>query len=160
MTSYQRRCDVITRMASNSYVHRILCKNVDSTSLNRRCFNVVCPLGERVTVNGQYRQKTYPRTCAHMCTFAQSEQILHWTHFGKPRMQNFFMRIAKTLIRSRRFDCIVDSHLKCLDNSNEYRQRMLLKRKSDKMSHKHHYIQSNFSGSNNFGTMEKCSSHG
>ena len=33
------------------------------------------------------------------CAFAQSDQNLHWAHFGETRMQGFFMRKAKTLIR-------------------------------------------------------------
>ena len=33
------------------------------------------------------------------CAFAQSDQNLHWPHFRYPRMQSFFMRTSKNLIR-------------------------------------------------------------
>ena len=33
------------------------------------------------------------------CIFPQSDKNLHWTHFGPPRMESFFMRTTKTLIR-------------------------------------------------------------
>ena len=35
------------------------------------------------------------------CAFAQSNQNLHWAHFGSPWMQSFFMRTTKTQIRLR-----------------------------------------------------------
>ena len=48
------------------------------------------------------------------CAFAQSDQNLHWAHFGKPRMQSFFMRSAKTLIRlcirAVWFECTLSTH--------------------------------------------------
>ena len=44
------------------------------------------------------------QTCAQWrfrsaCAFMQSDQKLHWVHFGYPRMQNFFMGSKETLIR-------------------------------------------------------------
>ena len=33
--------------------------------------------------------------------FAQSDQNLHWAHFGRPRTQKMFMRITMTLISQR-----------------------------------------------------------
>ena len=32
------------------------------------------------------------------CAIAQSDQNLHWAHFGEPRLQRFFMRTKKILI--------------------------------------------------------------
>ena len=35
------------------------------------------------------------------CVFAQPDQNIHWTHFGQPGVQSFFLRTTKTLIRLR-----------------------------------------------------------
>ena len=33
------------------------------------------------------------------CTFVQSDQNIHWEHFGRARMQSFFRQVTNTLIR-------------------------------------------------------------
>ena len=35
--------------------------------------------------------------------FMPSDQNLHWLHFGKQRMQNYFILVMKTLITRKRF---------------------------------------------------------
>ena len=51
-----------------------------------------------------------------MCTVAQSDQKLHWAHFGEPRMQVFFMKTMKTLIRqcgcTGCFEASLDVHVR------------------------------------------------
>ena len=50
------------------------------------------------------------------CAFAQSDQNLHWAHFGEPRMQRVFMWPAKTLVRLHAcagwFESSLDSHVR------------------------------------------------
>ena len=61
----------------------------------------------KVQTSEHQRHKTYlsdicaQRRFRSACAFAQSDQNLHWAHFGQPRMQSFFMRTMKTLIRLR-----------------------------------------------------------
>ena len=62
-------------------------------------------------INKMQRLKNLPSDmCAQKrfrspCALAQSKQNIHRPHFGLPRMQRFFIRTTKILIRLR--DCIV-----------------------------------------------------
>ena len=48
---------------------------------------------------------------SNYCVIAQSDQNLHWTYFGQPRMQSFLMQATKTLIRLHECECYFVSSL-------------------------------------------------
>ena len=57
-------------------------------------------------------QRLLKYVLSDMCAFAQSDQNLHCAHFEYPRMQMFFMRKTKTLIRcSGRFKSAIGAHV-------------------------------------------------
>ena len=69
-------------------------RDTSTLQFQRCCFKVLPYYNVHSVLYAQRRFRS-------LCGFVLSNQNLYWTQFGQPRMQSFFMRTTKTLIKQR-----------------------------------------------------------
>ena len=103
---FRKICLAGTQRWNNVYSMLIQRQDFEST-LNRRCFNVVCPLGRRwINVELTLFQRCVPAGCIHrrslsLCISGLSKKSMNCTFFWLPRISSNYRRTQDIPIRLR-----------------------------------------------------------